>query len=69
MMCRCAQMQTLLFNFTLKVPYIMIYLVHLFGDKTLQCSLNGFRDVPDTLPDGLQRIVERHGPMHLLGPR
>jgi len=76
MTCRCAQMQTLLFNFTLKLPYftlnlpyILLYLVHLFGDKKLQCKLNRFRDVVDTIPDGLQRIVERHRPIHLFGPR
>jgi len=66
MTCRCAQMQTLLFNFTLKLPYILLYLVHLSDDKKLKCKLNTFRDVVNTILDGLQRIVERHRSIHLL---
>jgi len=69
MTCRCAQTQTLLFNFTLKLPYILLYLVHLSGNKKLQCKLNRFRNVLDTTPDGLQRIAERHRSIHLFGPR
>jgi len=69
MTCRWTQTQTLLFNFTLKLPYILVYLVHLSGDKKLQCKLNRFRDVVHTIPNGLQRIVERHRSIHLFGPR
>ena len=64
MTCRCAQTQTLL-----RFPYILLYLVRLSGNKKLQCKLNRFRDVVDTIPDGLQRIVERHRSIHLFGPR
>jgi len=46
-MCRCAQTQTLLFNFTLKFHYTLMYPVDLSGDKMLQCKLNRFRDVLD----------------------
>ena len=67
MTCRCAQMQTLLFDFTLKLPYILLYF--LSDDKRLQCKLNTSRDVLNTIPDGLQRIVERYRSIHLFGPR
>jgi len=66
MTCRCAQTQTLL---RLPFPYILLYLVHLSGNKKLQCKLNRFRDVVDIIPDGLQRIVERPRSIHLFGPR
>jgi len=69
MTCRCAQTQTLLFNFALKPPYLLLYLGHLFCDKKLQCKLNRFRDVLDTIPDGLQRNLERRRPISLFGPR
>ena len=69
MMCRCAQTQTLLFNFTLKLPYILLYLVHLSGNEKLQCILNRFRDVLDTILDDSQRIDERRRSIDLFGPR
>ena len=69
MTCRCAQMQTLLFKFNLKLPYILLYIVHFCGEKELQLKLYRFRDILDTIPDGLQRIVERHPSVHLFGPK
>ena len=69
MMCRCAQTQTLLSNFKLKVLYSLLYPVHLCGDEKLQFKLNRFRDIFNTIPEGLQRIVQMHPSIHLFGPR
>ena len=69
MTCRCAQTQTLLFNFMLKVLHNLLYPVHLCSDNKLQCNLNRFRDIFNTIPGGLQRIVEMHPSIHLFGPR
>ena len=60
MTCRCAQTQTLLFNFKLKLPYILLHLVHLRGEIKLHLILNRLRDILDTIPDGLQSILEKH---------
>jgi len=48
---------------------LSLYLVHLSDDKKWQCKLNTFRDVLNTIPDGVQRIAERHRSVHLFGPR
>ena len=66
---RCAQTQTLLFNFQLKVLHSLLYPVHRCGDKKLQCKLNRFRDIFNTIPEGLQKIVQMHPSIHLFGPR
>ena len=66
---RWAQMQTLLCNFKSKVPYILLDSIHFCGEIKLQLNLNTFRDVLDTISDSLQRIVERHRSVSLLGPR